>query len=54
MGCLVELLSVEGAAETEGDTGTEENVVGNGSNTAVVDLDLDFILSAYFLVSSIL
>ena len=40
MGSLVELLSIEGGAEAEGDTGAEEDVVGNGCNTAVVDLDL--------------
>ena len=42
MGCLVELLGIERATETEGDTGAEENVVGNGSNTTVIDLNLDF------------
>lgn len=40
MGSLVELLGVERATETQGDTLTEENVVSKGSNTAVVDLDL--------------
>ena len=40
MGGLVELLGIEGGTEAEGDTGAEEDVVGNGSNTAVVDLDL--------------
>ena len=43
MGCLVKLLSIEGAAESEGNTRAEENVVGNGSNTAVVDLDLTLV-----------
>jgi hypothetical protein len=40
VGSLVELLGVERATETQGDTLTEEDVVGEGSNTAVVDLDL--------------
>jgi hypothetical protein len=37
---LVELLGIEGGAESEGDTGAEENVVGESSDTTVVDLDL--------------
>lgn len=41
VGSLVELLGVEGATETQGNTLTEEDVVGEGSNTSVVDLDLD-------------
>lgn len=40
MGGLIELLGVERRAETEGDTGAEEDVVSDGSNTTVVDLDL--------------
>lgn len=40
VGSLVELLGVEGATETQGNTLAEEDVVGEGSNTAVVDLDL--------------
>lgn len=40
MGSLVELLGVKGATETEGNTLTEEHVVANGGNTAVVELDL--------------
>lgn len=40
MSSLVELLGIERGTETEGDTRAEENVVGDGSNTAVVDLDL--------------
>ena len=40
MGSLVELLGVEGATETQGNTLAEEDVVGKGSNTPVVDLDL--------------
>ena len=42
MGSLVELLGVERTAETQGDALAEENVVGEGSNTTVVDLDLYF------------
>jgi hypothetical protein len=37
---LVKLLSIERCAETESDTGPEEDIVGNGGNTTVVDLDL--------------
>jgi hypothetical protein len=40
VGGLVELLGIEGGTETEGDTRAEENVVGNSSDTTVVDLDL--------------
>lgn len=40
VGSLVELLGVERATETQGDTLAEEDVVGKGGNTAVVDLDL--------------
>ena len=40
MGGLVELLGVEGSANAEGDTLTEEDVVGNGGDTTVVDLAL--------------
>ena len=40
VGSLVKLLGVERTTETQGDTLTEEDVVGNGGNTAVVDLDL--------------
>jgi hypothetical protein len=40
VGSLVELLGVEGAAETQGDTLAEEDVVGESGDTAVVDLDL--------------
>jgi hypothetical protein len=42
VGSLVELLGIERATETQGDTLTEEDVVGKGSNTTVVDLDLEF------------
>ena len=45
MGSLVELLGVEGATKTQGDTLTEEDVVGKGGNTAVVDLDLYSIIN---------
>ena len=40
MGGLVELLGIKGGAEAEGNTGAEEDVVGNGGDTTVVDLDL--------------
>lgn len=40
VGGLVELLGVEGSANAEGDTLTEEDVVGNGGDTTVVDLAL--------------
>lgn len=40
VGGLVELLGVERATETQGDALAEEDVVGKGSNTTVVDLDL--------------
>lgn len=36
----VELLGIEGSAKTKGNTLTEENVVGQSSNTTVVDLSL--------------
>jgi hypothetical protein len=40
VGSLVELLGVEGTTETQGNALTEENVVGDSSDTAVVDLGL--------------
>jgi hypothetical protein len=40
VGSLVELLGVERATETQGDALAEKDVVGKGSNAAVVDLDL--------------
>jgi len=40
VGGLVELLGIEGGAEAEGDAGTKEDVVGDGCDTAVVDLEL--------------
>jgi hypothetical protein len=47
MGGLVELLGIKGGAEAEGDAGAEENVVGDGCDTAVVDLDLFANISMY-------
>lgn len=41
VGGLVELLGVERATKTHGDSLTEEDVVGKGGNAAVVDLDLE-------------
>lgn len=40
MGGLVELLGVEGSTNAEGDSLAEKDVVGDGSNTTVVDLAL--------------
>lgn len=40
MGSLVKLLGIERTTETQGDTLAEEDVVGNGSDTTVVDLGL--------------
>jgi len=40
VGGLVKLLGIERGTNTEGDTLTEEDVVGNGSDTTVVDLGL--------------
>ena len=40
MGGLVELLCVERGTEAESDTRAEEDIVGDGSNTTVVDLGL--------------
>lgn len=37
---LVELLGIKGGAEAEGDAGAKENVVCEGGDTTVVDLDL--------------
>ena len=45
VGGLVELLGVEGGAQAQGDAGAEEDVVGNGGDTAVVDLALLFLTS---------
>ena len=40
MSGLVELLGIEGSTKAKGDTWAEEDVVGNSSNTTVVDLGL--------------
>lgn len=40
MGGLVKLLGIEGATETQVNTGAEEGVVSDGSHTTVVDLGL--------------
>lgn len=40
MGGLVQLLGVERGTETEGNARAEEDVVGSGGDTAVVDLEL--------------
>jgi hypothetical protein len=40
VGGLVKLLGIKGSTETQGDTGAEEDVVANGSDTTVVDLGL--------------
>lgn len=40
MGSLVKLLGIKRGAEAEGDTGAQEDVVCEGGNTTVVDLDL--------------
>lgn len=40
VGGLLRLLGIERKAEAEGGTGAEEDVVANGSDTAVVDLAL--------------
>jgi hypothetical protein len=42
VGGLVELLGIKRGTEAEGNAGAEENVVGDGCNTAIVDLDLFF------------
>lgn len=41
MAGLVELLGVEGQAETEGGAGVELGAVGESGDTAVVDLGLN-------------
>jgi len=46
VGGLVKLLGIKGGAKAEGHTGAEENVVGDGCDTAVIDLDL-LTVSAY-------
>lgn len=40
VGGLVELLGIERSTKAQGDAGAEEDIVGNGSNTTVVDLGL--------------
>jgi len=40
VGSLVELLGIKGGTEAEGHAGAEKNIVGDGCDTAVVDLDL--------------
>ena len=40
MGGLVELLGINGGTVAEGNAGAEEDVVGEGDNAAVVELDL--------------
>lgn len=40
VGGLVQLLGIERGTDAKGDTGAEEDVVGNGGDTAVVDLAL--------------
>jgi len=40
VGGLVELLGIERSTNSESNSLTEENVVGNGSDTTVVDLAL--------------
>jgi len=47
VGGLVELLGVEGSADAESDALAEEDVVGDSSDTAVVDLGLFLVSSAY-------
>lgn len=40
VGSLVDLLGIERGANADGDARAEENVVGDGGNTTVVDLGL--------------
>lgn len=40
VGGLVKVLGIEGSSEAEGDTWAKKDVVGEGGNTAVVDLSL--------------
>jgi len=44
---LVELGGVEGETETEGGAWVESGVVGESSNTTVVDLGLGFFISIW-------
>ena len=41
MGSLVELLGINGGTKAEGNTGAEEDVVSEGDDAAVVELDLN-------------
>lgn len=47
MGSFVELLGIEGGTKTKGEARAEEDVVGNSSNTTVVDLGLSGDLANY-------
>ena len=49
MGSLVELLGIKGGTEAESDAWAEENIVGDGCDTTVVDLDLFYTLANAFL-----
>jgi hypothetical protein len=40
VGGLVELLGIKGGTETEGNTGAEEDVVCESSDTTIINLDL--------------
>ena len=40
MGGLVEFLGVKGGAKAKGDAGAEQDVVGDSSDTTVIDLNL--------------
>lgn len=40
VGGLVQVLSVEGSTKTQSDARAEQDVVGQGGNTTVVDLSL--------------
>lgn len=40
VGGLVDLLGIERGTDTDGDAGAEEDVIGDGGNTAVVNLGL--------------
>ncbi len=40
MGRLVELLGIKGGTKAKGDAWAEEDVIGNGCDATVVDLDL--------------
>jgi len=53
VGSLVELLGIKGGAEAEGDAGAEEDVVGDGCDTTVVDLELFCTLEYSYLQNKI-